>query len=70
MESLIGAFYTNGFGSGDAQAIAGCYTTLDCSGAAVTDSEIVDARTCCIADAPLSYMTSGGGACMPCQGTL
>ena len=53
MESLIGAFYTHGFGSDDAQAISGCYTTLDISGAAVIDPVIVGARSCCIADAPL-----------------
>ena len=54
--------------SGDAQAIAGCYATMDCSGPQVSDSGTVDAESCCIADTPLSYMPSGGGACMPCQG--
>lgn len=42
---------------------------MDCSGPQVSDSGTVDAESCCTADTPLSYMPSGGGACMPCQGT-
>ena len=59
------------FSAGHTQAIDGCYTSTDCSGAPVTDSDITDARTCCIAETPMtmSYRASGGGACMPCQGT-